>query len=122
MAPTKRSARATKARQLAWSLCKQDGMATNEIARIFGRNRQTVYHGINKAKEDWGRKYTDRDPVVLKSMTRNGRILELYALGFTYAQIAHETGTTRGIVAGVIHRNRWTDPDPIKVASRKKGN
>ena len=51
---------------------------------------------------------------------RNQTIMNMYYAGYTSREIAKKVGITRNVVAGVVHRNRITEPDPVKAAARRK--
>ena len=53
---------------------------------------------------------------------RNKAIMDMYGDGYTYEEISQRAGTTRNAVAGVIYRNRTSEPNPVKSLARKKKN
>ena len=46
------------------------------------------------------------------------RIMDMFYAGYTYSEIARLTNQTRNAIAGLVHRHRVNDPDPVKAAAR----
>ena len=55
----------------------------------------------------------------MKNHQRNKEVMTRHQNGETYGKIAADMGITRSIVAGIIYRNRSTEPDAGKAASRR---
>jgi hypothetical protein len=52
------------------------------------------------------------------SAKRVAVVMSFVASGRSYGQIAEELGMSRSAVAGIVHRNRKTQPDPSRAAPR----
>lgn len=101
--PTRKSEVATRARHLAWTMCHDNGMTLADIGRRFGRDYNTVRHGVKAARARWRNLFPC--PAQIKAK-RNQEILRRKSCGQSHRQIAREMGIGLGVVAGVVTRNK----------------